>query len=180
MQTFKEILARLAWGVLLIAAMFALIWFSLYQLDKQWAAEDAALANADTLATITAILQGDKKECRLLDNWPDAPLVMLEASRKYEIDPYLLPTISRVEGPTPAMLKACNVYGLEQRGKLIEFIDHYCATDAATAILAGYKYRYEIADGLVCIDTLAQIYCPVNAETWASNMKAIYERALCR
>jgi hypothetical protein len=162
------------------AFVFALVggcaWVALDRLERGAVVEEVG---QDTLATITRILQQDKKDCRLLDHWPDAPVVMLEAARKYDIDPYLLPAISRAEGPTPAMLKACNVYGLERRGNLLAFISHEYATDAAASILAGYKYRYEIVDGVVVIDTLAKIWCPANADLWAGNMARIYERGLC-
>mgnify|MGYP001571226793 CR=1 FL=1 len=177
MKTLKSLLTNFIAGVILIAGMGLIIWLSLHQLDKQWRDEDTAAVRNDTLATITRILQQDKKDCRLIDNWPDAPLVMLEAARKYEIDPYLLPAISRTEGPTPAMLKACNIYGLEYRGKLIVFADFYYNTEATAALLARHKWAYQ-STGLVDVAVLAKIWCPLNAELWAENMKAIYTASI--
>jgi hypothetical protein len=159
----------------IIAFALVLAWFWPAEWNKQ---QDVALMPDDTLATITRILQQDKKECRLLDAWPDAPLVMLDAARKYKIDAYLLPCISRAEGPTPSMLAACNVYGLEWHGELIEFVTHYHATDAAAALLAKHQPTYQ-STGLVDIPKLAGIWCPANRELWAGNMAKIYERGLC-
>jgi hypothetical protein len=167
-------------SIIFVLLVLAFCWLMVSQWDKQIAGENAESMQADTLATITRILQQDKKQCRLLDHWPEAPLVMLEAARKHGIDPYLLPCISRAEGPTPAMLNACNVYGLERRGKLIGFIAHEYATDAAAALLAKHQPAYQ-STGLVDIPKLAAIWCPANASLWAGNMAGIYERGMqCR
>ena len=135
------------------------------------------LAEAEAINTITAILQGDKKECRIIDAWPEAPAVMLMVAEKYKIDPFILPCISRAEGPTPAMLKAHNIYGLEDNGKLLEFIDHYSATEAAAALLAKHKPSYQ-STGLVDIEKLARIWCPINKDQWAGNIKNIYQKGI--
>ena len=176
MTTLKGEILSFAIGT---AFIFALVggcaWFALDRLERGGAVEEAG---QDTLATITRILQQDKKDCRLLDHWPDAPVVMLEAARKYKIDPYLLPCISRAEGPTPTMLAACNVYGLEQRGELLEFIDNCYSTDAAGAILAKHKSRYQ-SEGNINMDSLAAIWCPINKEIWAGNVGSIYREAVC-
>jgi hypothetical protein len=130
-----------------------------------------------TFYTIEAILLGDKKECRLIDHWTEAPIVMLHYAKVFKIDPYLLPCISRVEGPTKTMLDSSNIYGFEIRGKYLNMGNFDYATEAAAALLEMYKPRYQ-ANGLVNIDTLAAIWCPISKELWAKNMKEIYLKAL--
>lgn len=172
----KHLHSFLTW-VIAALCILGLTWAFLHRLDSEWAKEDAVLAEAEAINTITAILQQDKKAIRLIDAWPEAPTVMLMVAEKYKIDRYLLPCISRAEGPTPAMLKAHNIYGLEYKGKLLEFIDHYSATDAAAELLAKHKGKYQ-STGLVDIEKLAGIWCPANAGLWADNVKNIYLKAL--
>ena len=138
---------------------------------------DTIALKIDTLGVILKILQGDKKACRLLDAWPEAPQTMLEAAEKYSIDPFLLPAISRAEGPTAAMLLCRGIYGLESHGKIIGWSSFDTATMAAAQLLAKLENRYLRSESIF-IDSLALIWCPVNHKNWAKNVMDIYNAGL--
>ncbi len=168
-------LTNIIWFLLVLAFAFFLGAFAAHQYEKIELSEPQQ--KTDTLGIIQKILDGDKKECALLQDWPEAAEAMLYAAQQWEIDPYLLPCISRAEGPKPYMLKLHNPYGLEFKGKLIQFSDYYRSTEAACILLKQIEPHYRTAD-IIEIDSLAAYYCPVSKERWAQNVKAIYQEAV--
>lgn len=91
---------------------------------------------------------------------------------------------------TEKMHKARNPYGLEYKGKLLEFGDYFYSTTAAAQLLDRNREKWEVdadvdsvasrVDGQrmvsipingVDIDRLARWWCPVSARQWARNVK---------
>jgi hypothetical protein len=142
--------------------------------DSAAARRASELQSADM---IRIILNGDRKQLRLIDVWPAAPQVMEAAAKAQHIDELLLPCISRAEGPDARMIAFCNPYGLESYGKLIDYSRYDDGFERATMDAAELLAKL-IPDDTVNIPALAHRWCPVNERWWSANVGAIYERAL--
>lgn len=136
--------------------------------------DSAALQSVEA---IRLVLDGDRKAVRLIDAWPSAPYCMMNAALEYDIDALLLPCISRAEGPTRRMVDYRNPYGLEYRGRLIDYSGYADGWERSTRDAAKLLVKMLPAGG-VDIPVLARRWCPKNESLWCANVSAIYTRAL--
>lgn len=149
------------------ALLAALALFGVWA-DRRW--NPRGQVQPERVDEIAAILQADKTEDRLIDRWPDAPIIMRGLAEMYDLPPALLPAIARAEGMTEGMHHARNPYGLTYQGRLLEYCDYFHSTAAAAKLLDKNRERWEDGDG-VDVDRLARWYCPVNWRQWARNVE---------
>lgn len=94
------------------------------------------------------------------------------ASMVYEIDPYLLEAIERLETghyKSPVFLNLNNSYGGRYNGEYLSYDSHLQSTMELARLLRFSYYNNGITD----LNEIGKIYCP-DDETWATKVKEIY------
>jgi hypothetical protein len=124
----------------------------------------------DTLATVERILDGGD----LKQRWPGAGKTMLRMSRVFEINPYLLPVISRCENPDPKYHNPC---GLTANSKIIQYESYTYGVYRAAELLAKLRPIYD-SDSGPNIPSLASVWCPESKMQWQTNVGKIYQQAI--